>query len=499
MTDPLALLPLALAAGNGRLRSAGTSQEFEAQQLVAAGLTLLQRSATVVRALSGKRSAILLPTSPAFLTALAASEGRGAVLVNPLAAPAEIAFQCTDANVGAVFTLEAFVPRLPRGMVVVLLDDAPASARVLHEGVARAVDLGSHHGLSIAGTRDVTGRDEEAAIVYTSAMRGTALGAVLTHANLLANARSTISALANDTSDHVLATLPWSHLFGLTVTGTSPMLVGARVTTMERFHPGKAADLLATDVTEVVGVPAVYHAMLGAILRRGHDLRQSALRVCLCGGAVLAEELQERWFDATGVELRQGYGLTEAGPVCLVNRPDAQNVRGTLGRALPGMDVGIFPPASYGTPALPPDGAPALPDGVTGEICVRGASVFRGYVGGRDGLPRRGEWLCTGDEGVRASDGTVTFLGLLKPMFTRNGFNIYPRELERVIGAMPGVEGVAVSAIPEPSKENDIRVQITGGVTEAEVRVWCEERLSAYKQPSVIEMVASRTPDDFAD
>ena len=95
MSNPLALLPLAVAAGGGRVN------EFEAQQLVAAGLTLLQRSAPLVRALSGRRSAILLPTSPAFFTALAASEGRGAVLVNPLAASDEVAAQCEDAGVGA--------------------------------------------------------------------------------------------------------------------------------------------------------------------------------------------------------------------------------------------------------------------------------------------------------------------------------------------------------------------------------------------------------------
>ncbi|NUP54341.1 MAG: hypothetical protein HOQ19_00755, partial [Gemmatimonadaceae bacterium] len=131
MSDPLSLLPLALAAGGGRVN------EHEAQQLVAAGLTLLQRSAPLVRALAGRRSAILLPTSSAFLTALAASEGRGAVLVNLLAAPPEIGFQCADAGVGAVFTTSAFAPRLPADLPVVLLDDAPRAARVVVAGTSR--------------------------------------------------------------------------------------------------------------------------------------------------------------------------------------------------------------------------------------------------------------------------------------------------------------------------------------------------------------------------
>jgi len=490
VTDPLALFPLALAAGSGRIGAAG-ADDFDAPQLVAAGLTLLQRSAPLVRALSGKRAAILLPTSPQFLIALAASEGRGAVLVNPLASAVEVEYQCRDANVGAVFTTTSFALRVPAGMPVVLLDDAPRAARVVTPDRTQDVDLGSHHGLSIEGERDVRGRDEEAVIVYTSAMRGRPLGAVLTHANLLANARSTVVAVAQRPDDDVLALLPFSHLFALTVTCAAPLLTGARVRTMDRFNPVRAAELLADGVTEVVGVPAVFHAMLGAIERRGVDLHGSALRLCICGGAALPRDLQDRWADVTGVELRQGYGLTEAAPVCLFNRVDGPNARGTLGLPFPGVDVAIMEPAEYAISRTRRDDGAAspLPDGTPGEICVRGENVSPGYLANSaEGLPRRGDWLCTGDAGRRSADGTITFLGLLKPMFTRNGFNIYPRELERVIGELAGVREVEVSAVPEPTKENDIRVRLRGSVTEAAVRDWCESRLSAYKQPTIIEI-----------
>ena len=490
MSDPLALLPLALAAGGGRIGPAG-GELYDAPQLVAAGLTLLQRSAPLVRALSGKRSAILLPTSPAYLTALAASEGRGAVLVNPLASPVEIAYQCRDANVGALFTNAALASRAPTGLPIVLFDEAPRTARVVTSERTQDVDLGSHHGLSIEGERDVRGRDEEAVIVYTSAMRGTPLGAVLTHANMLANARSTVEAAAQSADDEVLALLPFSHLFALTVACGSPLLAGGRVRTMERFHPVRAAEFLAEGITEVVGVPAVFHAMLTAVERRGVDLHGSALRLCICGGAVLPRELQDRWADVTGVELRQGYGLTEAAPVCLFNRVDRPNVRGTLGVPFPGVDVAIMPPASYGSHADTAHGEPArpLPDGTRGEICVRGDNVSPGYLHRSEaGLPRTGEWLHTGDEGVRNADGTITFLGLLKPMFTRNGFNIYPREIERVVGEMAGVRSVEVTPIPEPAKENDISVRVSGSVTAEDVKLWCEDRLSAYKQPTVVEV-----------
>jgi long-chain acyl-CoA synthetase len=274
---------------------------------------------------------------------------------------------------------------------------------------------------------------------------------VLTHRNLLANARSTIEALTVVPDDHVLALLPFAHLFGLTVTASAPLLAGARVSTMERFHPVRAAELLATrGITAVVGVPAVFHALLGAIERRGIDLRTSPLRLIVCGGAPLPVALQDRWADLTGVEMRQGYGLTEASPVSLFNRVDRPNLRGSLGVPFPGVDVAILPPTNYGGADIEPaSSATPLPDGDPGEIAVRGANVFRGYVhDGASGLPRRGEWLMTGDRGVRSSDGAIRFLGLLKPMFTRNGFNVYPTELERVVRDLPGVERAEVRALP---------------------------------------------------
>ena len=469
MSDPLALLPLAIAAGGGRVDG------YEAQQLVAAGLTILQRSAPLVRALAGRRSAILLPTSPAFLTALAASDGRGAVLINPLAAPAEVAFQIRDANVGAVFTDDTLRGRIPAGIPMVLMDDVPRSATVIVDGRSATIDLGSHLGISLEGDTETPGRDEEAVIVYTSAMAGTPLGAILTHRNLIANARATVEAAGNAPNDHVLTLLPLSHLFGLIVAFASPLLAGGRVTTLSRFSPGRALELLEQEITEIVAVPAVYHALLTAVERKSSSAPAN-LRLCICGGAVLSPRLQERWFSLTGVELRDGYGLTEAGPVCLFNRVDLPNRRGTIGVPFPGVDVTIRD-IETGKP---------LPPNTIGEICVRGENVSPGYVGGGQGLGRREGWLRTGDVGVLNDDGTVSFRGLCKPMFTRNGFNIYPAEIEGAVRELPGVRSVRVEAVPVESREHDITLHVAGSVTEAAVKTWCEGRLSAYKQPSII-------------
>lgn len=472
MSEPFAVLPLALAAGSGHIDG------IETQQAVAAGVTLLQRSAPLVRALIGRRSAILLPTSARFVTALAASDGRGAVLVNPLAAPLEVAAQVADADVGAVFTIAALASRVPSGVAVVLLDDAPRSARVIVDGVSRDIDVGAHFGLPLEGDTEAPGRDEEAAVVYTSAMAGAPLGAILTHRNVIANARATSQAAGLGPDDHALALLPFAHLFGLVVSGAATMLAGGRVTTMERFNPLDAVDLLeSSDISLLVGVPSVFAALLQVIARRGRALSASALRVVICGGAPLDIALQDRWAELTGVELRQGYGLTEAAPVCLFNRVDLPNRRGTLGVPFPGVEVSIRDPATF---------AP-LGDERVGEICVAGENVGPGYVtGGERGLERREGWLRTGDLGLRHADGTIAFRGVLKPMFTRNGFNIYPREIERAVGEMDGIHSVVARAIPDPAHEHDIAIDVRGDVDEAGVRSWCRQRLSGYKQPSQI-------------
>ena len=484
MSDPLGLFPIAIAAGGGHVDG------FESQQLVAAGLTLLQRSAPLVRALQRRRAALLLPTSPAFMTALAASEGRGAVLINPLASSFEVAHQLHDADVGAVFTTSELADRVPAGVATVLLDDAPSTARVLVDGVSRVVDLGSHVGLTLEGETGAPGSHEEAAVVYTSALAGVPLGARLSHANLLSNARATIEAGRMDRSVHALAVLPFAHLFGLVVSGAASLIAGGRVTTMARFHPARVLELLeSAGISHLIAVPSVFATVALLAERRGTPIDAGALRLCICGGAPLSVDLQDRWFQLTGVELRQGYGLTEAGPVCLFNRIDLPNRRGTLGVPFPGVRVSI----------RSEHGHAEVPAGDVGEICVAGPNVFQGYIGatGRReadaptvGLTRDGEWLRTGDRGVVNADGTVSFRGLIKPMFTRNGFNIYPPEIERVVAAMPNVDRVSVRALPDPVRENDIAIDVVGNVSPDAVKQWADERLAVYKRPSVITVTA---------
>lgn len=213
------LVPLRAAAGGGTLSA------LPAAQLVAAGFTLLQRSAPLVRALAGRRTAILLPNSAQFLTALAASDGRGAVLIPANSTAAEIASLLVAHNVGAVFTLSALAdglldPTAPR----VLLDGIPATARVILTPHAdRHIDLGSHFGLELSGDDNTPGRDEECVIIH---------GVAYTHRVILDAARAVPAKPKHPRAGtHVTATRPFTEFDGLVRDLIAPLMAGARITT----------------------------------------------------------------------------------------------------------------------------------------------------------------------------------------------------------------------------------------------------------------------------
>jgi long-chain acyl-CoA synthetase len=420
------------------------------------------------RGVDGGRVAILLPNVAAFPVAFygALRAGASIVLLNPQYSPREIAEYLADSGAHTVTTMEALEHLVPAGVRIVLLE--PAEGCVDVSLAAPAPEL----------PPVAVKPDDEAVVIYTAASDGWARGARLTHRSLCANLDSTVEAMGITPDDRVFALLPLVHAFGLTVTMTAPLAIGASIVPVERFHPVRTLEQLdGSGATMMCGVPAMYVAMVSAAERRGVPRHQ--LRLAICGGAPLRNEVSRRWEDVFALPLREGYGLTEASPVCLFNRTDRPNRPGTLGEPFPGVEVTVRDPRGE-----------HLPVGVTGEICVRGANVFAGYVGdeGRDPVQFWGGALRTGDLGCREADGTFRFRGCLKRMFTRNGFNIYPREIERVLEEDPRVAEASVSPLPDPARENEISLAIIPApgaeLDEAAVRAICRAGLAGYKQPA---------------
>jgi long-chain acyl-CoA synthetase len=424
-------------------------------------------------ALAGERVGLLLPNSRSFPLALygVLRAGASAVMLNPLYSRREIEEYLEDSGAHTVITTAALAPLLPDTVRQLRTDALPEHLHLVERGEERALVLA---GIEPIGDSAIpAGR--EAVVIYTAGTFGWARGARLTHGNLIANLRSTIRAMQIVPEDRVLAALPLIHAFGLTVTLDAPLVAGAAVLPLERFNPLRVLDLLEEEqITVFCGVPSMYLALLAAAEKRG--VPQHALRVVICGGAPLPEGVVRRWEQTFGVPLREGYGLTEAGPVCLFNRVDLPNQPGTLGYPFPDVEVTIRA-----------ENGDLLPPGEVGEICVKGANVFRGYIG-EDAPPElRGGILHTGDLGSVDAQGRFRFRGVLKPMFTRNGFNIYPKEVQRALEEDPGIVRVTACALPDPVRENELVLYVSpapgAALTEDDVREICKERLAAYKQP----------------
>lgn len=469
MTQPLDTLVAAAARANpGRLSLAADppATAFELERRV-------REFADGLRAMGvhGGRLGILLPNVPAFPTAFfgALRAGCSAVMLNPLLSQREAAEYLEDSRARGVVTIEAMEHLVPPGVPKLCVDAA--------DGVIET-DLDA---LPYETTADgaLPQGDREAVVIYTSAMDGWARGARLTHRNLAANLNGVIEAMQISPDDCVLGLLPWVHAFGLTATLNAPLAAGARVVPFERFNPSRVlAALEETGATILCGVPATYVALISAAERQGVPAHR--LRVAVCGGAPLRGEVARRWEETFGIPLREGYGITECGPVSLFNRVDRPNRPGTLGYPFPGVAVTVRGPRGE-------DVAP----GETGEICVEGANVFPGYVGdgGRDAAHFWDDAFRTGDLGCAEGDGAVRFRGVRKRMFTRGGFNVYPREVERALEEDPRIAEACVTAAPDPAKENEVVVTVVpadDSLDEAAVRQICRERLAAYKQPGVV-------------
>jgi long-chain acyl-CoA synthetase len=428
--------------------------------------------ALAVLGVGGGRLGLLLPNVPAFATAFYGTlrAGASAVMLNPLLSQREAGEYLADSRARGVVTIEALEHLVPRGIPKLCVDAADGSLET--EWDLRLGDANDEDGL--------VGGEREAAVIYTSAMDGWARGARLTHRNLASNLHGVIEAMQLTEGDCVLGLLPWVHAFGLTATLNAPLAAGSRVVPADRFHPARALAAMESDgATVICGVPAMYVALVSAAERQG--VPRHNLRVAICGGAPLRAEVARRFEEMFGIPLREGYGITECSPVCLFNRVDRPNRPGTLGYPFPGVDITLRDPRGD-----------TVPPGEAGEICVEGAGVFPGYVGddGRDPAVFWDDAFRTGDLAVAESDGAVRFRGVLKKMFTRGGFNVYPREVERALLVDERIAEACVTTAPDPVKENEVVLTVAAApgaeLDEAAVKLICRERLAAYKQPGVI-------------
>ncbi len=460
---------------------------------------------------AGDRVALILPNSPQHVVAFYAALRLGAIVIehNPLYTPRELRHQFEDhgarfaivwdkiADTVAEFpsdlALEHIVSvditaALPLGKRLALrlpvakaraaraqLTAAPTSKRptAWAKLLTRGTLSRKHRGPQL---------DDIALLQYTSGTTGTPKGAVLTHANLRANAmqgRAWVPGL-HDGEETFYGVLPLFHAYGLTLCLTFAMSIGAKLVLFPKYDLELvAAAAKKSPPTFLPAVPPIYDQLARAAARGTIDL--TSVRFAISGAMSLPVATVDRWEAATGGLLVEGYGMTESSPVALGNPIGPSRRPGTVGVPFPSTDIRVVDPD---------DPSVDRPLGEAGELLLRGPQVFQGYwnrPGDTAETLLRGGWLRTGDIATVSTDGFVTIVDRLKEIIITGGFNVSPSEVEDVLTSHPDIAGAAVVALPKSQGGEDVAAAIVlrdGVQLEPEaIRDFCKTRLAAYKVP----------------
>ncbi len=427
----------------------------------------------------GDRVAIHLPNCPQFVLSYfaVARAGAMAVPINTLLAEDEIAFILEDAGACVLITAEplasASLPAFEQSQNTKYLVVSGQS------GIPGAVSFDQLLTPPPAPPDfPEVASDGVAVIKYTSGTTGRPKGAMLTHRNLIFDARSCEQAILVGPDDVFITVLPLFHCFGATVCMVLPVLVGAHSILLPRFTGASCLGAIqAHQATVFAGVPAMFGLMLRASAEADFDIR--SLRICVSGGAPITREVFLGFEQRFGVAMLEGYGPTEASPVVSVNPLQGPRKLGSVGPPLPGVEVSIRG-----------EDRRELPVGEIGEICVRGPNVMAGYWRNPEATAEAivDGWLYTGDMGRMDEDGYLYISGRKKELIIVGGMNVYPREIEEVIEQIPAVAEVAVIGVPDTLRgETPVAFVVAKPeqtVTETDVVNYCRERLAAYKVPS---------------
>jgi fatty-acyl-CoA synthase len=425
----------------------------------------------------GDRIATLTGNSAEHVVLFFACARAGLVLV-PLSwrlTAAELAAQLADAQ-PAMFCVEEEFEVTARAALAQLAEPVPAYRL---GRVGPELPAGSE-----TGGRPAVRDDDALLMIYTSGTMRRSRGAVLTHANCFWTSLSLSRTLEIRPEDVVLSILPQFHIGAWTIQNLLAWWAGARVVLERGFDPGRVLRLISEKrVTTMMGVPSNYLFLAQHPAFAAADL--SSLRYAVVGGAPMPEPLLRTWL-ARGVQLAQGYGLTEAGPNVLCLRPeDAAGHVGSAGRPYPHVDVAVADPVSG-----------ALLDGAgEGELLVRGPNVFAGYW--RDpaatAFALRDGWLHTGDLVARDTGGRYRILDRVDDVFISGGENVSPAEVESVLFEHRAVADVAVVGRAD-DRWGEVGVAYVvmrpGALTDAvELTAHCRARLASYKVPREVVFV----------
>lgn len=458
----------------------------------------------------GDRVALMLPNTPYYIVMFHAVLLIGGVVVNinPLYSQRELDQLTTDSRPRMLVTmdLDAMYPKaratidqagVEKLVLCSMTDVLPWRKAVLFNIFRRKTlarvedddrqvwfeDLIENDGTFV--TPEINCSDDIAVLQYTGGTTGIPKAAMLTHANVTANAMQ-VAAWYDPSKvgeERFLAALPFFHVFAMTVILTTAMRYGAGIIMLPRFDLKECLRTISTKKpTFFPAVPTIFTAINTYPDISKYDL--SSLKVCISGGAPLPVEVKKEFERISGCVVVEGYGLSETSPVSNTNPTEGENKPGSVGIPMPGTTVDI---RSVEEPSI------NMPLGERGEVCISGPQVMKGYWDNpeetanvlNDGVFR------TGDVGYMDEDGYVFLVDRLKDIIIAGGYKIYPRMVEEAIYEHPSVAEVTVIGVDDEYRGQApkafIKLKDGAKLTESELQLFLKDKLSAIERPDYVE------------
>jgi long-chain acyl-CoA synthetase len=329
-----------------------------------------------------------------------------------------------------------------------------------------------------------TVRDDGAAIIYTSGTTGKPKGVVLTHGNVVSNTNATKYMTGMKGEDRALCFLPIYHSFGQNFIVNSTVQAGCTLVLHKKFELEPILKSLRDDrITNWYAVPPVYIMLLNHAETAAIDEAMKTVKYCFSAAATLPGEVARRWKERFGLDVNEGYGLTESTPFASYNHEFRHKV-GSVGTAIMNVEIAIRDP--YGE---------EVPQGELGEICIRGPNVMKGYYRNPTATEEAivDGFLRSGDIGYLDEEGYLFIVDRVKDMINAAGLKIWPREVEEVLYTHPNVRECAVIGVPHEVYGESVKAVIelrqAGATTAEEIVDLCKKHLADYKAPRVVEFV----------
>jgi len=441
------------------------------------------RTASMLIALGIKRGntvSLLLPNSAEYLIAYFACWRIGAIAgpVNSLLKADELTYVISNSEAKVALVNSEFLPLIDplrpqlEGKATIVQFDCEADSTIGFEG-AELVEVSE------------VSPDNEAIIIYTSGTTGRPKGCLLTHKNLVANARQITEWLGFTESDRLLSIMPLFHMNAVSVTTMAALYAGGSTVVSPRFSASRFWQIISDHQVTSFGSVATMLSMLLGKYPEGvpAEYKTDQLRFAMCGSAPVPAEVLKRFEETFNCLVIEGYGLSESTCRSTFNPPDQRRRPGSCGLPI-GNEMRVVDEEDN-----------EVPDGTVGEIVLRGDNVLKGYYKNPEAtlVAFRNGWFHTGDIGYRDSDGFYFIVDRKSDMIIRGGENIYPREIDEVLYQHPAVSAAAVVGVPDELYGEEVAgfVVLREGseATEDEVIEFCKARLADYKCPKTIRFV----------